>query len=621
VWISDVDIREDLVAAARDGSLVVFVGAGASRDAPANLPDFRQLTSHIAAEANISFETGELDRPDELLGRIGDAGVDIHRRVRAHIDTPGSAPNALHEAIVDLALATHAPRIVTTNYDTHLTRVIEARGLGWGEYMAPALPMGDDFEGVVYLHGSLRQESRHLIVTDADFGRAYLRDAWAARFLERMFASFTVLFVGYSHGDIVMRYLARSLGRQSKRYVLTPNPDAPDWRQLNLRPVAYELRASSHVALTEAVARWARLLSMGLLEHRQQIAQLVAAPPSSVPEEKSYLASVIGHGQLVTLFTDLTHGESWLRWAAAQPECRPMFDSNGPATASTSALAFWFAQQCLTDEALSSVGLSIVSEAGGRMSASLWNAIGQQLHARGSPRAAWLRPWVTLLVENAPREGRDWPEYALVASTLPDDRDVALLLFDHLTEPHIVLKPLFGLGGAARFDVEVRGDGHWLHESWTRVLQPNLPSIVHDVLAITDRHLRRAHRLLIAAGEAQPRWDPVSFRRSSIANHPQDRHGDSIGLVIDAARDCLELLVATDTPSAMPIIGAWSASDVPTCGDWPSMVSPSTEGGVATTSWPGCSTTAGSSIISSNTRSSNCWQRHCHPQTRRSWTA
>lgn len=298
-----------------------------------------------------------------------------------------------------------------------------------------------------------------------------------------------------------------------------------------------------------------------------------------------------------------------------------MFDSNGPATASTSALAFWFAQQCLTDEALSSVGLSIVSEAGGRMSASLWNAIGQQLHARGSPRAAWLRPWVTLLVENAPREGRDWPEYALVASTLPDDRDVALLLFDHLTEPHIVLKPLFGLGGAARFDVEVRGDGHWLHESWTRVLQPNLPSIVHDVLAITDRHLRRAHRLLIAAGEAQPRWDPVSFRRSSIANHPQDRHGDSIGLVIDAARDCLELLVATDTPSAMPIIGAWSASDVPTCGDWPSMVSPSTEGGVATTSWPGCSTTAGSSIISSNTRSSNCWQRHCHPQTRRSWTA
>jgi hypothetical protein len=563
MWISDVDIPEDLVEAARAGSLVVFVGAGASRDAPANLPDFRQLTRSIAAEATIGFQRKELESPDRLLGRIGDSGVDVHQRVRTHIDRPGSAPNPLHEAIVDLASATRAPRIVTTNYDTHLTRVIEARGLGWGEYMAPALPMGDDFEGVVYLHGSLRQESRHLIVTDADFGRAYLRDAWAARFLERMFSSFTVLFVGYSHSDIVMRYLARSLGRQSSRYVLTPKPDASDWRQLNIVPVAYEVRGSSHVALTEGLGKWARLLSMGLLDHRQQIAQLVAAPPSEVPEEHSYLTSVIGNQHLVGLFAGLAHGESWLRWAATQPECRPIFDPNAAATASRSALAFWFAQQCLADEALSNVGLSIVSEAGGHMSTSLWNAIGQQLHAKGSPRVAWLQPWVIALVENTPPEGRHWLEYALVASTLPDDRDAALLLFDHLTEPHIVLKPSFGLGGAARFDVKVRGDDHWLRESWTKVLQPNLPSIVHDVLAITDRHLRRAHQLLIAAGEAKPRWDPVSFGRSSIAAHSQDRYGDKIGVVIDAARDCLELLVATDTPSATAIIGAWPAADVP----------------------------------------------------------
>jgi NAD-dependent SIR2 family protein deacetylase len=168
VWISDVDVPEELLEAARAGTLVVFVGAGASRDAPSNLPDFRQLTSSIAAEAALVVKPEELDVPDRLLGRIGDAGVDVHQRVRARIDTPGSAPNALHEAIVDLASATRAPRIVTTNYDSHLTSVVRARGLPWAEYTAPALPMGDDFEGVVYLHGSLRQESRNLIVTDAD---------------------------------------------------------------------------------------------------------------------------------------------------------------------------------------------------------------------------------------------------------------------------------------------------------------------------------------------------------------------------------------------------------------------------------------------------------------------
>jgi hypothetical protein len=563
VWISDVDIPEGLVRAARDGSLVVFVGAGASRDTPANLPDFRLLTSSIAAEANVDFEPAELEHPDVLLGRIGDGGVEVHQRVRAHIDAPGSSPNALHEAIIDLALATRAPRIVTTNYDSHLTSVIDARGLWCDEYMAPALPMGDDFGGIVYLHGSLRQEPRQLIVTDADFGRAYLRDAWAARFLERMFASFTVLFVGYSHGDIVMRYLARSLGPQSSRYVLTPDPDAADWRRLNIRPVAYELRASSHVAVTDAIARWAQLLSMGLLDHRQQIAQLVAAPPSEIPEEQSYLTSVIGDERLAPLFTDLARSEAWLRWAAAQPECRPLFDSNVPPTTCSASLGLWFAQQCVEDEALSNVGLSILSDAGGRMSASLWNAVGQHLHTKRSPRPPWLQPWVVALVENAPPAGRHWLEYALVASTWPDDRDAALLLFDHLTEPHLVVKPSFGLSGAARFEVDVRGEDHWLHESWKTLFHPNLAGIVHDVLAIADRRLRRAYQLLIAAKAASPGWDPVSFARWSVADHAQDRYADEIGIVIDAARDCLELLTVNDTPSAAAVIRVWAASGVP----------------------------------------------------------
>lgn len=563
MWIGDVDIPDELVQAARAGRLILFVGAGASRDAPASLPDFRQLTASIADEAAIAFRPEELESPDRLLGRIDLEGMDVHQRVRAQIDTPGSAPNALHEALVELALATRAPRIVTTNYDTHLTRLIEARGLGWGQYMAPALPMGDDFEGVVYLHGSLRQDPRHLIVTDADFGRAYLRDAWAARFLERMFPSFTVLFVGYSHGDVVMRYLARSLGRESSRYVLTPDLDAQDWRQLNLHPVVYELRAASHVALTEAISRWARLLSMGLLEHRQQIAQLVAAPPSSVPEEMSYLESVVGDEELVALFADLAHGEQWLRWAAAQPQGRRMFDPNTPWPAASAALALWFARQCLSDEALSNVGLDVLSEAGGHMSASLWNALGQQLHAKAPPRASWLRPWIALLVENAPPEAPDWLEYALVASTLPADREAVLLLLDRLTEPRIVLKPPSGFGGAARFDLEIRGNDYWLRESWTKVLHPSLPSIVREVLAISDRHLRRAHQLLVAGGAATRGWDPISFGRSSIAAHPQDRYGDKIGFVIDAARDCLELLVASDTPSATALIAAWSASDAP----------------------------------------------------------
>jgi hypothetical protein len=47
------ELEAKLVRAARRGSLVLFVGAGASRDAPASLPNFTGLTSQIAGEAGV----------------------------------------------------------------------------------------------------------------------------------------------------------------------------------------------------------------------------------------------------------------------------------------------------------------------------------------------------------------------------------------------------------------------------------------------------------------------------------------------------------------------------------------------------------------------------------------
>jgi hypothetical protein len=63
----------------------------------------------------------------------------------------------------------------------------------------------------------MNQEPRRLVVTDKDFGRAYLREAWAARFLERIFSAVTVLFIRYSHGDVVMHYLTRLPGESRVR--------------------------------------------------------------------------------------------------------------------------------------------------------------------------------------------------------------------------------------------------------------------------------------------------------------------------------------------------------------------------------------------------------------------
>lgn len=563
MWFREVDFPETLIEAHRTGSLVIFIGAGASRDAPSSLPDFRGLTAGIAADAQERPSDRDLEQPDMFLGELADRQVGVHRMVAARLGGPSSAPNRLHAAIVDLAAAGPPLRIVTTNYDLHLSRVLEDRGIEAPEFTGPALPVGDDFEGLVYLHGNLRQDPRHLVVTDRDFGRAYLRDAWAARFLERMFAAYLVLFIGYSHGDVVMRYLARGLRGGDGRYVLTPKPEAADWRRLDLHPIGYQVAEGSHHELVEALEGWTSQASMGLLDHRQRVAELVSAPPSQKPEEASYLEALIAHPDRVKLFVEFARGREWLTWAAQQPEFQRLFDPDAAPTACTRALAYWFAEHFVMVEELSADALGVVQEAGTRLGLPLWSAIGHHLHMRAEARPDWLSSWIVLLVENAPSGGQDWLEQALLASRWPEDREAVLLLFDHLTEPQTTWRPSLGLSTPAHCSVRARGDTHWLKEAWTKLLLPNLTDAAPALLAIADRHLRRGRQLLVTAGSAGPGFDPMAFHRLAIESHPQDDHRDVIDVLINTARDSLEVLLDRGDGRGHAYLEAWADCDVP----------------------------------------------------------
>ena len=61
-------------------------------------------------------------------------------------------------------------------------------------FRAPALPLGNDFNGIVHVHGAVSHPGG-MVLTDKDFGRAYLTEGWARRFLVALFRHFTVLFV------------------------------------------------------------------------------------------------------------------------------------------------------------------------------------------------------------------------------------------------------------------------------------------------------------------------------------------------------------------------------------------------------------------------------------------
>lgn len=563
VWFADTDVPLALVEAQREGSLVIFVGAGASMGTPSSLPDFRTLTAAIAADASVTPTREELNQPDILLGDLDDRhGVDVHLRVASIIGAADSRPNTLHEAIAELASAGPTIRIVTTNYDLHLSRALRSLGKPLTEYAAPALPLGDDFDGIVYLHGSLSGPNRRLVVTDADFGQAYLRDAWATKFLERMFSTYKVLFIGYSHKDVVMSYLARGLRPDSDRFALTDDPGSPHWRRLRITPISYPNTDHTHSALTTAIRNWASRAAMGLLEQRVYIADLLAAPPSQVPEEMSYLEAVLASDETAGFFAEFARGPQWLAWASERPEFRRLFDPawTGP-PGSPDALARWFASFYVCDEEMSGQALAL-ARAAGRLSPALWSEIGLSLH-RQPERPGWLSGWLVLLIGSAPEAAPPWLEYALLKSRWPEDRAVALLLLDHLAEPQLAYQPSFAAATGTRIEIGLRGQEYELREAWEKIFRPNITDAAPDVIVIADHYLRGIWQLLSAGAAARPGWDPVSFSRSAIEPHPQDDMPEPADILIDAARDCLNALVDSDTDTGRAYLQQWADSDVP----------------------------------------------------------
>ena len=75
---------------------------------------------------------------------------------------------------------------VTTNFDKCFENATGALGCKASVFVSPALPLGGDIDGIVHLHGVF-DDSRSMILTAEDYGRAYVSNGWALRFLVDLF--------------------------------------------------------------------------------------------------------------------------------------------------------------------------------------------------------------------------------------------------------------------------------------------------------------------------------------------------------------------------------------------------------------------------------------------------
>lgn len=170
-----IEINESIVNALRDDKLVVFAGAGISMGLPSNLPSFKQPAIAIARG------TGYEAKPpwDQLLGSLQSKGVSVNKLAAQYLSSPESVPNDLHKNLLLLFRSHDRVRIITTNFDYHFEYAAKEIFDNQPDiYQAPALPLGKDFCGIVHVHGALNKPNS-IVLTDADFGRAYLTKGWA----------------------------------------------------------------------------------------------------------------------------------------------------------------------------------------------------------------------------------------------------------------------------------------------------------------------------------------------------------------------------------------------------------------------------------------------------------
>jgi hypothetical protein len=324
-------IPEELLEDRDNGNVVFFCGAGISR--PAGLPGFAELAEQVVQELGAPPESKAramlvraknepegavpLDQIFSILQREY-RPANIEDVVQRLLRTPPSANVSQHEVVLRLSKsATHQSQIVTTNFDL----LFERAHKGIQRQVAPALPdlsSGQPLKGLIYLHGRLNsraadQGSRpQLILSSADFGRAYLADGWATRFVRDLLENYVIVLLGYSANDPPVRYLleglhARASVNSAKIYAFDQGTDAEvldRWRDRGVIPLAYPKSDSAHSALWHSLRTWAdRADDPG--RWRQSILTLAHQDPKRLaPHIRGQVISLVRTTEGAKLFAD-----------------------------------------------------------------------------------------------------------------------------------------------------------------------------------------------------------------------------------------------------------------------------------------------------------------------------
>jgi hypothetical protein len=545
------ELPDEVIAAQEQGRLVIFAGAGVSMGPPSNLPGFGDLAAEIVKNTQHSVRKPH----DEFLGDMVANGVQVHQLCRDIIAAPSSVHSPIHTDLLRLFRAKEHVRVVTTNFDPHFLGAAGALGWAVPVYNAPALPLGHDFTGVVHLHGSVHDEPRRLVLTDADFGQAYLTDAWASTFLRSLFTEFTVLFIGYSHEDPPIKYLARGLAgrRGQKRYALTAEADLAKWRALGITPVGYPLQAEpdKHGLLLKGVRRWVEITELQPLEIEARVRAILTSPEKVEPNrsETDFLRRCLLRDETAQYFERYAQGMRWIEWlhqekllapyvALDYAKKEPSTDEEKSRETAARRIANWVGRQLAHENA--GRGLWFVDRCGGRLGNIAASSLGYEfIHNKEIDLAHHgIAAWIELLAQSIPTPR--WAEMLgqlLVRLGKMRLWPAALRLFAACCRASGKLEAWPVLSETpekenASLRIRVAQGSTYLPRAWQECFQPALPELAEELLNLLEEVVRDAHRLARSLGQGDDHTNRLLLTRSHIQMHSAYGGETDLGCVV-----------------------------------------------------------------------------------------
>ena len=623
------DIPLEVLNAQEKDRLIFFCGAGISR--PAGLPDFGELVNETYKRLRDVPNTLE---KEAINKNLYDRALDLLER---RYQKPDRADNYLvrkniieclkldslsnvntHKAILELAKTKDGGvRLVTTNFDKGF--LFANAELNKSLDSAPKLPVPKPhkWNSLVHIHGIIDEKidpnGKNLVITSGDFGAAYLTERWASRFVSEIFRHFTVIFVGYSIEDPVIRYITDAIAADQRSgyeqanssYVLAETDDSNSqftravWEAKGVIPILYQSE-NQHAYLHDTLIKWAEHRRDGLRAIERIIKTKAPYPPLHPFDDEEIKEIIEIIKEQANIYEKEPSGYPARVFSELEPippiEWLPVFDQYGlldlpakPSQCSPVVVNYpypnvtlpnsvtWNLWKWLSKHLEQRLLVGWVIDKGGLLHPGLLDLIQRKLKNETSPSEPYLSFWRIITSDFILRDNQEDITYHNIISSLGRNADELIYSeFVLLLQPRLQLRRYYELpdefmdsGNEGDYQESTRlydADVVILLSEWnfSQLKEcENYPGFLVPILADITQALNATMRLWDYLEHANRLYDRSSLDMASIAPHSQNSRLDNWVILIELCRDVWDACFKVDPVQAKTILNLWKSIDYP----------------------------------------------------------